>query len=172
MRKLKFLMILLVVIGFTTTFTSCGGDDSPSEQQETDQYTVTVDGVELTDGETWVTTAAGEEGNMKLSIKNISDEVIYLRNKVTSLQATSLEEIELCIGSCYTGIAENAVYPTDVPYSLQPGETSPDGAVHVKNNDNRNGDVIIGLKLYQTDEQGNELTNKKSVSYTYKYDAP
>ena len=118
--------------------------------------------------------ATGEDGNMKLSIKNTSDDTIYLKIKVTSLSDNVLaqNDIELCLGECYFSIEQGSNYPTNTPYTLQPGQTSPDGAAHVKNNDNRNGDVVIGLKLYQTDEQGNELSNGKTVSFTYMYDAP
>jgi len=174
MKKFKLLALIVLVIGFTTTFSSCGSDDSDPTPQEEDQYTVTVDNTILNDGDTWVTQATGEEGNMKLSIKNVSDEVIYLKIKVTDMSdnVPAQNDIELCLGECYFSIAQNAIYPTGTPYSLQPGQTSPDGAAHVKNNDNRNGDIILSFKLFQTDAQGNELTNKKTVSFTYKYQAP
>ncbi len=174
MKKIKFLTIFILAVAFTTTFTSCGGDDSPSKTQDSDQFSVKVGDEVIQDGTTWTTTAVGENGNMPLSITNLTDETLYLRIKVTSLSDNVPAEnnIELCMGSCYFSIQQGMSYPTDVPYPISAGATSPDNAAHVKNNDNRNGDVTIDLKIYQTDAQGNELPNKQTLSFTYFYDAP
>ena len=57
MKKINFFAIFILALAFTTTFTSCGGDDQPNDDNTDDvvQYTITVDGNELENGETWTT---------------------------------------------------------------------------------------------------------------------
>jgi hypothetical protein len=177
MKKLKFLFVAILTIVFATTFTSCGGDDSPSNsgsEQRTDKYNVKVGEEIIEDGSTWTTTETGDRGNMVLTIKNISDENIYLKIKVVSLSdnVPTDNTVELCMGECYFNIQQNAVYPEGTPFILTPGQSSPDGATHVKNNDDQHGDISIGLKIFETDAQGNELPNGQTLSFTYFYDAP
>lgn len=168
---MKTIKILLFIVTTSLIISSCGGDDtSNGDQQQSDQYTVEVNNIELTDNYTWTTSNIGEEGNMILDIKNTSDETIYFKIKfLAKSDNADTQELELCLGNCYNGIIVNNIYPSDTPFQLEQGQTSPHGSCHIKNNDNRNGAVWFKFKLFQTDQNGNELTNKKSITFTYEF---
>lgn len=174
MKNLKLLTLTILAITFITTITSCGGNDSPNLEPQTDVFKVEVNNETIQEGSTWTTSEVGDLGNMPLVITNLTNENIYLKIIVTSLSdnVATANEIELCMGECYYGISVNNSYPSTTPLVLMANATTPENAVHVKNNNNRDGDISIGLKIYQTNELGNELSNGQNLSFTYFYDAP
>jgi len=172
MKKIKitFLFIIAIVL-----LSSCKDDEVEEPIVEADNYTVIVDGAELANNSEKVYSAIGAEGNMDLSIKNVSSATINLKMKVVSINGnySGVEDsMNFCIGNCYTLVVEGNSYPLDEIYSLEAGQTSQQDAIHIQNLDDRSGDLAFKIKLYQVDSSGNELTSKKSVNFTYKYIAP
>jgi len=169
---------ILLFVGVLLALTSCKKDD-PSEDNNnaSDDYTVSVAGTELINNDERVYNSIDDvDGNMVLDIKNISNSIINLQVKVVSIEGTDGADLELCLGECYYGVEVGKTYPfadgSVAFYSLNPGESSMQGAAHVLNKDDRNDEIVYGLKLYQVDDNGNELTSKKSVNFKYKYVAP
>ncbi len=164
MKNLKYVFAVLIVF-----YLSSCGDDETMPPVVTDAYTVKVDGVELANNSEKVYTEIGEAGNMVLDIKNVSTASIHLKIKVISIMGNDGSLMELCLGDCFSGVTEGNIYPSggDV-YTLAAGESSVSGAAHVKNTDDRSGDLTYKFRLYQADANGNEITGK-SVTFTYKY---
>ena len=169
---MKRIISILVLIAIVTL--SCKKDD-PTEPVIVDDYTVTVDGNELNNGDVWEASGANVDGNMILLLTNTSSNSIGFKMKIISIEGDIIgQNIEFCIETCYTADnietrGEGAAYPSGESfYSLQAGQNS-GSLVHIKNGDSRNESYSFLIKLYQTDENGVELVSKKSVQFTYKY---
>ncbi len=173
MKKIKSILLFVMVV---VVFSSCKKDEVEEQIiNNADNYKVVVDGVELSDNAEKIYHAIGDAGNMELSIKNISSESINLKMKVVSITGNYSGvggSMNFCIGSCYTFVEEGKSYPINEIYTLGAGQTSQQGAVHVQNLDDRSGDLTFKIKLFQVDGSGNELTSKKSITFTYKYVTP
>lgn len=172
MKKIKITFLFIIVIALLS---SCKDDEVEGVVVEADNYTVIVDGTELVNNSEKIYNAIGAEGNMDLSIKNVSSATINLKMKVVSINGnySGVEDsINFCIGNCYTLVIEGSSYPLNEIYSLEAGQTSQQDAIHIQNLDDRSGDLAFKLKLYQVDSSGDELTTKKVVNFTYKYVAP
>ena len=167
MKNIKYIVVFILVAIVTL---SCKKDDV--EEILTDDYTVTVDGDELKDGDIWETSSSGSDGNMVLLLSNTSSNQINFKMKIISIDGVIIgQDISFCIGDCYTSenLIEGGVYPIqEAVYSLQT-EGNSGGLVHIENSDVRNESYSLVVKLYQTDDNGVELTSKKSVQFTYKY---
>ena len=174
MKNIKNILLFISVL---LVLTSCKKDDPSEETSDSDDYTVTVAGTELVNNDVRVYNSINDEdGNMVLDIKNISNSVINLQIKVVSIEGTDGADLELCLGECYFGVEVGKTYPfadgSVAFYSLNSQESSTQGAAHVLNKYDRSDELVYELRLYQVDENGNELTSKKAVSFKYKYVAP
>ncbi len=167
MKNLKYLVIFAII---AIVSLSCKKDDV-EEVTETDDYTVTYDGSELTEGQEVVFNVVGDEtGQISLSVKNISNSEIFLKSEIISVAGNyASETFGVCMGDCAYALSVPYVSGT---YSLGANQTS--GATDIKffNTNDRSGNLTFNLRLFQVDENGAELTSEKAVNFTYKYVAP
>lgn len=166
MKNLKYLVIFAIIAIISL---SCKKDDV-EEVTETDDYTVTYDGSELTEGQEVVFNVVDETGQISLSVKNISNSEIFLKSEIISVAGNyASETFGVCMGDCAYALSVPYVSGT---YSLGANQTS--GATDIKffNTDDRSGNLTFNLRLFQVDENGAELTSEKAVNFTYKYVAP
>ena len=174
MKSVKYIIMLMMMV---SVLSSCKKDDVDEGSEVSNDYTVKVSGTELTNHSERVYTGVGSDlGNMDLLIKNTSSSTIRFRIKVISISnnyAGAVNDISLCLGGqCYGIIEENISYPkNDGFYSLNAGQTSMTNAVHFQHNEDAHGSMTFEFKLYQVDENGGELTSKKSVQFKYKYES-
>ena len=104
-------------------------------------------------------------------ITNSSANQIELRLKSVSITGARGDGMEFCIGACYYGMTEGAVYPDPAGtfhYYLDAGATSAETDVHFLHHI-QDGDPKVTEYVLKIYEDGNEANNY--VQFVYKYDA-
>ena len=173
MKNLKYLFILVILA--SASF-SCKKDDV-EEVTATDDYTVTVNGNKLKDGDVLETSSVGDEGNMKFAFTNTSSSKIFLRMKIKTITGNPSPEVyQFCFGTCYAFVNESVSYPSysDIysVFSLDPNESTDSSLNHIECIEIRSEDFSFDVKLFQCDEQGVELPSKKEINFTFSFVKP
>ena len=165
MKNIKYLFLFLTL---GLIFTSCKKDDPEEEQTTTQDFEVYVGDAKISNGYVWEVTSI-ENNNLVLNIKNISNSKIFVKMKINEIVGTNpAPNIQFCIGDCYRNIDNGVSYPLGNGLEIETNSDS-GGLVHIDNDDDRNEIYTLDVTIYQVDENGNELANKKTISFKYKY---
>lgn len=126
------------------------------------QFTITKDGVEVTDGQQFVySTANTEADDLQLVITNNSSKPINLYMKCYEMVGTNGSQFLNCFFQCIMGIRLNEELG---PLGLDAGASTNEGAVHFHNEDSQASYIKYSLKIY---EEGQE---EDALKFHYIYD--
>jgi len=109
------------------------------------------------------------EASLEYVVTNTTNQGIDVVIEPISISNTDGSAMELCFGSCYSGVSVHTVYPTDTPYHLDAGASSEQVGNHFLNTASNGSNVIeYVFKFKQVDNNGNEIGTP--ITFTYRYD--
>lgn len=130
----------------------------------------TGDDTQINDGDVVIfNTADYEEAKLKFLTYNDSGNDMFVRVECEGLTNTNGSLMELCYGSCYTGIETFVGYPLDNPIYVAPGGHQGILADYFSNTDGNSELVEYNFRFFQTDIDGFEIPDT-SFRFTYRYD--
>ncbi|GGB68974.1 hypothetical protein GCM10007424_06170 [Flavobacterium suaedae] len=135
------------------------------------------DGVTITDGYTYTTnslnTDEGEDGYMPIVVTNLTNDDIYVRLRMDSMENAAGNEffIFFCFGEqCYFSVSEGS----SVPSNLEQGKITAGGTNHIDDHfasgyggDTAGENVVYNMSLVQFTSDGTEVGTLLSFSYVY-----
>ena len=101
---------------------------------------------------------------------NDSGSDMFVKVECEGLTNTNGSHMELCYGSCYTGIETFVGYPLDNPIYVAPGGHQGILEDYFSNVDGSSDVVEYNFRFFQTDIDGFEIEGT-SHRFTYRYDA-
>lgn len=130
----------------------------------------TVDDTQINEGDVVIfNTAEYEAAKLKFLTYNDSASDMFVRVECEGLTNTDGFDMELCYGSCYTGIVTFLGYPLDNPIYVAPGSHQGILADYFSNTDGDSDLVEYNFRFYQTDIDGFEIDGT-SFRFSYRYD--
>ena len=135
------------------------------------QFTVAKsDGTPINDGDIFTFTSNSyPDASLEYVVTNTTNQPINVVIEVVSISNTNGSGMELCFGSCYSGVTAHTNYPTDTPYQLAANASSESNGNHFLNTASNGSNTIeYVFKFKQLDMNGNEIGN--TVTITYRYD--
>lgn len=157
---------------FTLVLSSCfvGFSSAQFRLMNMNHTTDLADDTQINEGDVVIfQTAEYEEAKLKFLTYNDSATDMFVRVECEGLTNTNGVDMELCYGSCYTGIETFVGYPLDNPIYVAPGGHQGILADYFSNTDGNSDLVEYNFRFYQTDIEGFEIPDT-SFRFTYRYD--